>query len=408
MQRGTVLPAALLARDDLGFRLRQSVPGLSATLPVLQIDVDGGSLRRPGKAIAGPCRASSAGYVCLASTATVAAFPAGRHQAQTRRSWRRCLEVNRGHRSRPTLWSLGFRPMSCPNRAPWRRSVVDRTSCHWSSYGFNGGLRPNARMVISAASTGTPNLLSASRCRCHGLAVFSPWPPRASYICARVRIPPSYCPAASSAFRLLSRVGEGDISALRCGLTGSCSSTFQYFSLGNHLGLTASPQSPLPAGYVTLPVDGRSPPLGLMPPHSRGQVIFSHSSFLFCIPVICSPLSGRGARYVKSETHSMFGAGRMELAIDMIERARCGLVADRGADRLAADDPFRPIAASDAPPCSGRHRSLRAATAARPCERRRRGSSPRTRVGPHPSRPHPASPEPTAGTDRSRLATWAW
>ena len=78
-------------------------------------------------------------------------------------------------------------------------------------------------------------------------------------------------PAPSSAFRLLSRVGEGDISALGCGLTGSCSSTFQRYSLGDHLGVTASPQSPLPAGYVTLPVDSRSPPLGLMPPHSRGQ-----------------------------------------------------------------------------------------------------------------------------------------
>ena len=30
----------------------------------------------------------------------------------------------------------------------------------------------------------------------------------------------------------------------------------------------------------------------------------------------------------------------MELAIDVIERARCGLVAHRGADRLAADDAF--------------------------------------------------------------------
>ena len=47
-------------------------------------------------------------------------------------------------------------------------------------------------------------------------------------------------PAPSSAFRLLSRVGEGDISALGCGLTGSCSSTFQCYSLGNHLGVTAS------------------------------------------------------------------------------------------------------------------------------------------------------------------------
>src|SRR3546814_4738557 len=82
-------------------------------------------------------------------------------------------------------------------------------------------------------------------------------------------------PAPSSAFRLLSRVGEGDISAPGCGLTGSCSSTFQRYSLGDHLGVTASPQFPLPAGYVTLPVDSRPPPLGLMPPHTRGQGIRS-------------------------------------------------------------------------------------------------------------------------------------
>jgi hypothetical protein len=108
-------------------------------------------------------------------------------------------------------------------------------------------------------------------------------------------------PAASSAFRLLSRVGEGDISALGCGLTGSCSSTFQCYSLGNHLGVTASPQSPLPAGYVTLPVDGRSPPLGLMPSHSRGQGFFSFPSFLISIPAICTPdHPGRGAQYVMS------------------------------------------------------------------------------------------------------------
>ena len=52
-------------------------------------------------------------------------------------------------------------------------------------------------------------------------------------------------------------------------------------SLGDHLGVTASPQSPLPAGYVTLPVDNRSPPLGLMPPHSRGQGIHSIPPFSF-------------------------------------------------------------------------------------------------------------------------------
>lgn len=52
-------------------------------------------------------------------------------------------------------------------------------------------------------------------------------------------------------------------------------------SLGGHLGVTVSPQPPLPAGYVTLPVDGRSPPLGLMPPHSRGQGIRSIPPFSF-------------------------------------------------------------------------------------------------------------------------------
>jgi hypothetical protein len=50
-------------------------------------------------------------------------------------------------------------------------------------------------------------------------------------------------------------------------------------SHGDHLGVTTSPQSPFPTGYVTLPVDGRSPPLGLMPLHSKGQGS-SVSSFL--------------------------------------------------------------------------------------------------------------------------------
>jgi len=50
-------------------------------------------------------------------------------------------------------------------------------------------------------------------------------------------------------------------------------------SLGDHLGVTVSPQSPLSAGYVTLPVDDRPPPLRLMPLHSKGQGI-QISSFL--------------------------------------------------------------------------------------------------------------------------------
>ncbi len=114
-------------------------------------------------------------------------------------------------------------------------------------------------------------------------------PPRASLrLRSRSDARRHMCPATSSAFPLLGRVGEGEIPALRCGLTGSCSSTFQYFSLGDHLGVTASPQSPLRAGYVTLPVDCRSPSLGLMSPRSRGQanhnILRSH-----CIPVICFP-----------------------------------------------------------------------------------------------------------------------
>jgi len=62
--------------------------------------------------------------------------------------------------------------------------------------------------------------------------------------------------------------------------------------LGNHLGVTASPQSPLPAGYVTLPVHSRSPPVRLMPLTAEGRQVFT-SSFLFCIPVICLPDWGK-------------------------------------------------------------------------------------------------------------------
>ena len=51
-----------------------------------------------------------------------------------------------------------------------------------------------------------------------GLAVFSPWPPReAPYIYARVRVSPVHILRHHSAFRLLNRVGEGDISAHRRG-----------------------------------------------------------------------------------------------------------------------------------------------------------------------------------------------
>ena len=126
------------------------------------------------------------------------------------------------------------------------------------------------------------------------------------------------CPAPSSAFRLLSRVGEGDISALGCGLTGSCSSTFQRYSLGDHLGVTASPQSPLPAGYVTLPVDSRSPPLGLMPPHSRGQGIRSIPPFSFAFQHTPPGPSGT-RRTVRDVRHpGPVGGRNVELAIQSV------------------------------------------------------------------------------------------
>jgi hypothetical protein len=103
-------------------------------------------------------------------------------------------------------------------------------------------------------------------------------------------------PAPSSTFRLLSRVGEGDISALGCGLTGSCSSTFQRLQ----------PWGPSwRNGFASLPVT-----CGLRHPASWRQVTAawahtlsqqrarrsSFSSFLMSIPAICTPdHPGRGA-----------------------------------------------------------------------------------------------------------------
>src|SRR5450432_4612345 len=42
-------------------------------------------------------------------------------------------------------------------------------------------------------------------------------------------------------------------------------------SLETHLGVTASPQVPFPADFVTLPVFSKSPPLRLTPSRSRGR-----------------------------------------------------------------------------------------------------------------------------------------
>ena len=74
---------------------------------------------------------------------------------------------------------------------------------------------------------------------------------------------------------------------------------------------------------------------------------------------------------------------RLELPVDVVERARRGLVADRGpAPACRGSTPCRAHC-----PHQPRHRAaghldaLRAAAAARPCARRRPGSSPRTPAG---------------------------
>ena len=72
-------------------------------------------------------------------------------------------------------------------------------------------------------------------------------------------------------------------------------------SLGEHLGLTVSPHSPLPAGYVTLPANSRSPPLGLMLFHSEEQA----SSYLLppCIPRISTSANAESRRTVGDIRH---------------------------------------------------------------------------------------------------------
>ena len=77
-------------------------------------------------------------------------------------------------------------------------------------------------------------------------------------------------------------------------------------SLGDHLGVTVSPQSPFPTGYVTLPACSRSPPFRLMPYHSIEQDT-RNSSFLIVFQTYAPRLSpGRGASYVMSAHQTWF------------------------------------------------------------------------------------------------------
>lgn len=140
-------------------------------------------------------------------------------------------------------------------------------------------------LSFSAVSVGTPLRLPLSTSDFFTQATYL-----SAFGCRRLT-----SPALSSAFRLLSRVGEGDISALGCGLTGSCSSTFQRYSLGVHLGVTASPQSPLPAGYVTLPVDTGHRRLGSCPLTAEGKAFVQFLLSLLHSNIRLPDHPGRGA-----------------------------------------------------------------------------------------------------------------
>ena len=104
---------------------------------------------------------------------------------------------------------------------------------------------------------------------------------RASYMYDRFRMPPTYVSGAIISIPPVKPCRRRRHFSPRMRFNRFVFLNLPVLSLGDHLGVTASPQSPLPAGYVTLPVDGRSPPLGLMPPHSRGQGIHSSPPFSF-------------------------------------------------------------------------------------------------------------------------------
>lgn len=69
----------------------------------------------------------------------------------------------------------------------------------------------------------------------------------------------------------ISRVGGGDTFSPQTRINRFVFLNLSILSLEVHLGVTASPHTPFPTGYITLPVHSRSLPLRLMPSHSRGQ-----------------------------------------------------------------------------------------------------------------------------------------
>ena len=100
----------------------------------------------------------------------------------------------------------------------------------------------------------------------------SPLGPRKTpYIYARVRVSPVTCPSTPFGIPPVKPCRRRRHFSPQTRVNRFVFLNLPILSLGNHLGVTVSPQFPLPAGYITMPVDSRSPPLGLMLPHSRKQ-----------------------------------------------------------------------------------------------------------------------------------------
>lgn len=89
-------------------------------------------------------------------------------------------------------------------------------------------------------------------------------------------------------------------------------------SLGVHLGVTASPHTPFPTGYVTLPVHGRSPPLRLMPSRSREQsfaenILFDTKVFQSCLCSFSCLLQPSESRHTVGDVGDPHDIGRCYL-----------------------------------------------------------------------------------------------
>ncbi len=110
-------------------------------------------------------------------------------------------------------------------------------------------------------------------------------------------------------------------------------------SLETHLGVTASPQAPFPADFVTLPVFGKSPPLRLTPSRSRGRAcsllqhrlrraMHSRHAQATRPPFGRASLSGRTVGEVGHP--KLVGTTRLELTVDPIERPFGAFLSDCG------------------------------------------------------------------------------